>query len=214
MYKLLLEMYRRKPTVFLDLDHTLICAYKQGSPDSMKAQTENLFEPAVTFANYDVYTRPHLTEFLDFLFKNFYVAIWTAASSDYAAVITSELVLRDDKTRRLDMFLTADDTTVASKEMGGVKNLSAIWSVWYADHLIPRNWAFIVDDLPDVQKTQPDKCIAVEPFHASSVRAPEDTVLLDTIKKLKEKLLDETFNKYSSPTPQQQQQPPDDASFN
>ncbi|ABF70610.1 hypothetical protein [Trichoplusia ni ascovirus 2c] len=180
---------RDKPTIFLDLDHTLICAYKQNSEDTELAKNVNFLTPIISFANYDVYKRPHVDKFLKFLFRNFYVAVWTAASNEYAAVITSKVILGDSQTRNLDMFLTDEDTKEAHRELGGVKNLDAIWALWGAHHIIKEGLAVIVDDLPDVMLTQPDKCIHVKPFIASASDAVIDDGLLIAMDEIRSRYL-------------------------
>ncbi|AXN77294.1 CDT phosphatase transcription factor [Heliothis virescens ascovirus 3i] len=165
---------RSRPTVFLDLDNTLICSLRLDSAESEMARNVNGFVPAVIFSDYEVYKRPHLDEFLSYLFENFRVGVWTAASKDYAAVITAELILRKYPNRRLEMFLSSDETRTAGEEVGGVKNLNALWDLWGADVIIERDDAIIIDDLPDVYITQPHRCIPVVAYHAQDADAPTD----------------------------------------
>lgn len=184
-------IYRTRPTVFLDLDHTLICSLKQNSRGS-KVARRNLGDPVVSFANYDVYKRPHVDSFLKHLFENYFVGVWTAASADYAAVVTAHVILASDDSRRLDMMLTSDDTNAASEKLGGNKNLKALWNMWNASDLIPEGWAIIVDDLQEVCDTQPERCVMVEPFDASDANAANDVVLLKAIDDIKTKARNST----------------------
>ncbi|CAL44709.1 22.4 kDa CTD phosphatase [Spodoptera frugiperda ascovirus 1a] len=166
-----------RPTIFLDLDNTLICSLRVRSAESDTAKTVNGLVPTIVFADYEVYKRPHLDEFLTYLFDNFRVAVWTAASRDYAAVITSEFILRNHPDRELELFLSGEDTRIASEELGGVKNLNALWDLWDVSSVMDRGDALIIDDLPDVFTTQPDKCIPIVAYYAQDPRAVKDDAL-------------------------------------
>jgi TFIIF-interacting CTD phosphatase-like protein len=67
--------------LILDLDETLIYA------------TKTVLERQADFRvyKYHVYRRPHLDAFLQHCFDWFTVAVWTSASSDYAAEIVSTI---------------------------------------------------------------------------------------------------------------------------
>ena len=46
---------------------------------------------------YIICERPHLSDFMDWLFKNFNVSVWTAASKDYALFIIKILYYVEKK---------------------------------------------------------------------------------------------------------------------
>jgi hypothetical protein len=51
---------------------------------------------------YIIFERPGLQQFLTFLFKNFNVSIWTAASKDYALFIIDKIIIAGNKNRKID----------------------------------------------------------------------------------------------------------------
>lgn len=73
--------------VILDIDETLVYATK----DCLKIVHD------FKIADYFVYRRPYLNEFVDFVDDNFPFAIWSSASDDYVMEMTRQLDL-DQKT--------------------------------------------------------------------------------------------------------------------
>ena len=93
--------------VILDLDNTIICAvemdYYKKNKDKMGLLDTNLkYED---FDNsYRIYQRPHLEEFLTFVFRNFNVAIFTAASKDYGLFILDNIIRKIIPDQELSFF--------------------------------------------------------------------------------------------------------------
>ena len=98
-------MTKKKFNVFLDLDQTLISAEANDEFDF-----NNSKEKSKKFTSYDmdgyyiVFERPGLQDFLDYLFANFNVSIWTAASKDYAIFIIDKLYLKIQKESWIGFF--------------------------------------------------------------------------------------------------------------
>jgi TFIIF-interacting CTD phosphatase-like protein len=72
-----------KKLLILDIDETLIYATEE--PLDRKAEFK--------VAQWYVYCRPYLSEFLQFCFDNFKVAIWTSADPNYAEAIVANTML-------------------------------------------------------------------------------------------------------------------------
>ena len=81
----------KKFNIVLDLDQTLISSedLKDFVPDQKKMSH---FKHAKMDNSYITFERPHLQEFLDFLFKNYNVSIWTAATKNYALFIINKFI--------------------------------------------------------------------------------------------------------------------------
>jgi TFIIF-interacting CTD phosphatase-like protein len=96
-------MNKTKLNIILDLDQTIISAESAEEYDKAKNKTK---EKKFIFHNmdnyYTIFERPGLQIFLDYLFKNFNVSIWTAASKDYALFIIDNIILQNKKERQLD----------------------------------------------------------------------------------------------------------------
>ena len=113
---------------------------------------------------YIVFERPHLQKFLDYLFKNFNVSIWTAASKDYACFIIDNIVLQD-KNRKLDyIFFSYHCDISKKKKKRAQKSLELLWDIFKLPKYNKKN-TIIIDDYDHVHKTQPENCILVEPFN-------------------------------------------------
>ena len=81
-----------KPNIILDLDQTLISAEVSEEHNFKKYEMKSkLFDYKDMDGYYIVYERPGLQKFLDYLFENFNVSIWTAASKDYALFIIEKI---------------------------------------------------------------------------------------------------------------------------
>lgn len=77
--------------VLLDLDNTIICTHfeKDIQDDINYDFTFNLHN-----RKYAVLIRPHLDKFLDYLFDNFLVYVWTSATKEYAEIIVDKVIKR------------------------------------------------------------------------------------------------------------------------
>ena len=123
-----------KPMVYLDLDNTLLHSipseefhkkFKTKLDKDLlatkmnKTKVYDMKDDGKSY--YLVFERPYVQEFLDFLFENFSVNVWTAATKDYAAFIIEHLVLNNRKNRKLD-YVFVNYHTKKSKNRYGKKS--------------------------------------------------------------------------------------------
>ena len=173
----------KKLNVILDLDQTLISAEALEEFDLEKHE-----EKMKNFKFYDmdeyyrVFERPGLQKFLDYLFKNFNVSVWTAASKDYALFIIDKTILKK-KSRKLDYVFFAYHCEISEKIKNGRKDLSILWDVYNLDGYSKKN-TIIIDDLTDIHKLQPKNCIRIKPFEFLKNGSENDVAF----EKVKEKL--------------------------
>jgi hypothetical protein len=92
-----------KLLVVLDLDQTLIVARNL---EDNRFQTNYDFN--INQQNWVAYKRPHLDEFLEYVFTNCEVCIWTAGSKPYAECVLKHILKPNQVPRRV---LSVDDTT-------------------------------------------------------------------------------------------------------
>ena len=82
--------------IILDLDNTIISAEETDKFNFKKNKNKTL---KFSFHNMDdyyiIFERPNIQVFLDFIFKNFNVSIWTAATKDYALFIIENVILKN-----------------------------------------------------------------------------------------------------------------------
>ncbi len=173
----------KKPHIFLDLDQTLISAEPTEEYDFKKNENK-----AKKFLSHDmdkmyiVFERPGLQEFLDYLFKNFDVSIWTAASKDYALFIIDKIICPKSKrdSRKLNFIFFSYHCGYSEKNIGNIKKLSLLWDV-YGFKDFEKDNTFILDDNTEVYKGQEDNCILVKPFEFNEENSENDKYLKDLI---------------------------------
>lgn len=181
-----------KKLILLDLDNTLICAEDL---DSIKDETR-IVKAREKFRNvrmedyYDIFERPNLQEFLDYLFENFSVGIWTASSKEYAIFVVKNFITHPNNkvktNRKLQLFLCSHHCNVSKKHFKGVtKDLKLISDKWNLKNLKD---VILVDDLENLAEHQPNNVIQIKPFFYDKDEAYDDKELLkikESLKKLK-----------------------------
>lgn len=175
--------YNQKPnSIILDLDQTLIAGELLSEIKTQitdKKELKKLFQQLDDYGllygksefkssdgeTYLIFGRPYLQEFLDILFLNFNVSVWTAASKDYAYFVINNFILLPNTNRKLDFIYTRKDCELLMDEHGEflTKPLTKIFD----DKSIPLYSHFntiILDDNEDVYKIQKNNCIKIAPF--------------------------------------------------
>jgi TFIIF-interacting CTD phosphatase-like protein len=162
--------------VVLDLDQTLISAEASNEYDfkANRAKAKK-FEFHDMDGYYVVFERPGLQPFLDYLFKNFNVSVWTAASKDYALFIIDKIILTKPN-RHLDWVFFSYHCDISKKKKDGSKDLSLFWDE-YKLAGYDRDNTVIIDDYDEVHKTQPDNCIIAFPFEFTDKGSDKDDYL-------------------------------------
>jgi TFIIF-interacting CTD phosphatase-like protein len=174
-----------KKLVLLDLDNTLICSEDldniKDSEALEHAKKHLVHQKMVNY--YQIFERPHLQEFLSFLFENFKVGIWTASSKDYAIFIVKNFIIKDYNNRKLDLFLCSHHCNVSKRNYKGVSKhlnlLSDKWKLADTDNII------LIDDLEELREKQENTVITVKPFFYNSDLAHKDKELIELTKILK-----------------------------
>jgi hypothetical protein len=175
--------YKRK-LVVLDLDATLISAQNLDKYDkNAERKKSSKFEQQYTMDGYyHIIARPNLDIFLDFLFKNFRVAVWTAASQLYALSIIDKLILT--KANRELEFILFDYHNEDSMERGrGTKDLDLLKTFYGMD--LGNKDVVIIDDFEDVCKVNKGRAIRAKFFEYKKKNSHNDKFLLNVIPKLK-----------------------------
>jgi TFIIF-interacting CTD phosphatase-like protein len=146
-----------KLNVFLDLDETIVSANTLSGPE--KNRLDDFFY--LKFGK-DMYIviRPFTRVFLDYLFKNFNVHVWTAASKEYAEFVVRNVVMVDRDPSELKLLLWDEHVKIAHNLHGGYKDLRLVEGI---DSIRMHN-TLIIDDNIDVYKSQPNNTILVKQF--------------------------------------------------
>lgn len=174
-----------KPAIILDLDQTLISAEASEDLDFKKYTEKSLlFRSDDMDGYYIVYSRPYLQEFLDYIFKNFNVTIWTAASKDYALYIIENIILDKKPDRKLDFIFFSYHCDLSKKKKKYSKELCMLWDIHKLPGYSSKNTVIIDDFKEDVHKCQPNLCIVAQPFEFTTEGSENDTFLKDIIPEL------------------------------
>lgn len=173
-----------KKTVVLDLDQTLISAedavtfnFKKYKEKTKKFRSHNMDD------YYIIFERPYLQEFLTFLFDNFNVCVWTAATKDYALFIIENIVLASKQNRKLDYILFNYHCNISENQTDNTKNLNMFYK---HNKKYKKSNTLILDDYDEVYNTQPSNCIIAEEFRFKNSGSENDTFLRDIIPFMKE----------------------------
>jgi len=186
---------KQKEHIILDLDQTLISSEPKEEFD-FKKNKQKLKK--ITHHNMDdyyiVFERPGLQEFLDYIFKNFNVSIWTAASKDYALFIIDNIIIGKHTERKLNFVFFSYHCNISKRIKKHTKDLSMLWSVYNLPEFSNVN-TFILDDYDEVYNTQPHNCIIAKPFEINKEGSENDMFLKELMQKLKNKKIKSVFKK-------------------
>ena len=177
--RLTLKRKMKKKLIVLDLDATLISAQSCSTFNEKKeAKKKSKFKFFKMDNYYIVFARPNLQIFLDYIFKNFRVAVWTAASQLYALSVIENFILSSPG-RRLDfvMFDYHNEHSISNGK--GTKDLSLLKSFYGLDF----NDVIILDDYSEVCKTNPVNSIKAKFFDYKKRNSQKDDFLLRVISK-------------------------------
>jgi TFIIF-interacting CTD phosphatase-like protein len=169
-----------KGNILLDLDQTLISAESTTEEDEFDWEKHGDKAKKFKYKDMDgyyiVFERPGLQKFLDFLFANFNVSVWTAASKDYALFIIEKIILQGKKNRHIDWVFFSYHCDISKRIKNGTKDLSIIWEEYSIPGYTKDN-TVIIDDYDEVYKTQPDNCIIAFPFEFTDDGSENDRYL-------------------------------------
>lgn len=177
-----------KKNIILDLDNTLISAE---AIEDFPFDDEGMKEKAIQFILHDmdgyyiVFERPHVQSFLDWLFENYNVSVWTAASKDYALFIIQRILL--NKKRKLNHILFSYHCSLSKQLFNGdTKNLKFLFDVIKMPGYNANN-SIIIDDLDTIYESQPNNCIHIKEFNIFDKDSELDDQLIHVQQQIKDK---------------------------
>jgi TFIIF-interacting CTD phosphatase-like protein len=172
--------------VILDLDNTLLCAEVLMTfpfHDKGMKQKATKFDIHDCDGYYMIFERPFLKDFLDYIFTHFRVAVWTAASKDYALFVINNIILANHPNRVIDFIMFGYHCDVSKRILSGTKDLRLLFDIISLDGY-KRSNTVIIDDLEQVYKIQPRQAIQIKPFEFHESGSDKDTALVKTMKLL------------------------------
>lgn len=151
----------KKLNVILDLDETVVHFLKEAKwaevPDADKPKYQ-------THGTKNVFVlRPHLREFMNELFANYNVSIWTWSDADYANDVAN--ILTDKHPEKFANIWSEAHANEAAEIHDCSKDLNYIWYTLNARGFQPCN-TILVDDLPGnvLNSCNVKNTIQVKPF--------------------------------------------------
>ena len=115
--------------IILDLDQTLISSESLKSLDweKYKDKEKHFTVPTIMEDYYKIFERPYLQEFLNFLFTNFNVCIWTAGTQSYFSFIVDNIIIKKHADRHLKTVLFSCHCDDSNAKKDGTKDLRMLW---------------------------------------------------------------------------------------
>jgi TFIIF-interacting CTD phosphatase-like protein len=158
-----------KMNVVLDLDNTLLETVPNALFNTFPQGFINKFN-VVDFPDIQakVVLRPGLRSFLDYLFDNFNVSVFTAAEKDYSKFIRDNIVAPDNSytyngtPKILYKALDGRHNVFSLQKYGKFKDLRIMKDFNIPD--IASCNTLLIDDLDDVQAANPNNVIRILPF--------------------------------------------------
>lgn len=185
-----------KLNFIFDLDQTIISGEPREEYDFEKNKKKaSKFRFEIMENYYIIFERPYLQQFLTFIFKNFNVSIWTAASKDYALFIIEKIIIAGNKDRKLDYIFFSYHCGLSKKyKKDSSKELSILWNKYKLPGYNENNVVIFDDYFEDVHKNQKENCIIAKPFEFKDEDSNKDKVLKILEKYLKEIVLKDPKN--------------------
>jgi TFIIF-interacting CTD phosphatase-like protein len=181
----------KRINILLDLDNTLISSITKDEEKSILKPRMKFFTWKEMEGYYKIFERPKLQQFLDFLFENFHVSVWTAASKTYALFIIENFILTKPE-RRLKYIFFSHHCKHSKKVKRTQKSIQMLVDEYNLQEFAKNT--YIIDDHPEVFNAQPDRCLHVKEFEFTDRKSFEDNELeQDILPKLK-KILAQDMN--------------------
>lgn len=172
----------KKINIILDLDQTLISSEVPSKVNRMGKKVMK-FDSHMLESEYVVFGRPHLQEFLEYLFEHFNVSVWTAASKSYALFIIDKFILTNPS-RKLDFIFFSYHCQLSKKVKNELKSVSILWDVFGLAGYNTSN-TLIIDDNDEVFRNQKCNCFHIKPFSVLGKDSEYDNELVYLVEKLK-----------------------------
>ena len=165
----------KKLNVILDIDETLIYFIRHNlrahSWDTLSAAEKAKYEFIETSHKDIIVIRPHLQEFLTYLFKHCNVSLWTLSEQEYAEGIAEKFVAPKGSGRKLKHIFNADDDDnhdiAASSLYGNNKDLNWLWYSYAEKYpCFSECNTILIDDLPNnaLNTSNRKNSIKINPF--------------------------------------------------
>lgn len=181
--------YKKKILIILDLNDVLICRVRT---DIRNRMIKNNSWPTLRRFKFhdDVYIRPNLDPFLDFLFAHFYVGIWSSAKL-YNIQTLLERTMNHKQRSQLQFIMHQDDCKIVNRRRPllplKLKPMSRLWQSkqYNPDCLFDDLNTLFIDDSYEANEENMANCVVIPTFDVSYPDCNDDGVLNELIQYLK-----------------------------
>ena len=172
----------KKNIIILDLDSTLVHSLDDKERKRFKGDLTKY--SSTDTEEFLVIHRPNVQLFLDFLFDNFKVGVWSAGDKEYVHMVVKHVISCKPK-RKLQFILSFDECTQSQDYYGNLKDLRLLWHKLGHKYCNINN-TLIIDDYNKVVAHQKCNAIHVAKFNVlKDTNSHEDKELKSVIKHLK-----------------------------
>jgi len=190
-----------KLNIILDLDNTLVHTITASEYYSIPYTERSKFitKQLQSSSNMITCERPHLQTFLDYLFRNFNVAVYTLGTREYAIEIVQKCILSVPG-RHIDFVLHRQNAIESSFMYPlTLKDLRYVWNNVRAYGYMKCN-TFIIDDNATVRRSNIHNTISFEKFEMNR-HSYKDRALITAVGLLKNlKAIYHSSNKLTCPS--------------
>lgn len=180
--------------IFLDIDETLISAIEVDEYHQMKEKLDAKKVPYTIFEDYYyIFERPGVQEFLDYVFANYNVSVFTAAHKDYALHIIKN-VIEQKPERRLDYIFFTYHCKLSTRKYKNHKFMQMIWNDFNIKGYDETN-TIIIDDKEELLDRQPDNVLNCYPYDIMEDKSDDDVDLKRIIKEIEKRNIGEKEEK-------------------
>ncbi len=173
-----------KINIGLDLDNTILNSISQAEFDNLSKSKKDSLD-YIKIDDFYTFTRPGLQKFLDKLFKNFNVFVWTAGNKPYMTSILEKIIMIDPN-RKLDIVLCDNTCDFTECKFGAIKDMRYLWQILKLKGYSEHN-TFLIDDLPEIYENDKKHVINIKSF---DVVEGKNVVLDKELEKVYKKIVD------------------------
>lgn len=172
--------------VLLDLDATIICSTDSDKPSLSTDEYKRLqhLEHHRMDDLYTIFERPFLQKFLDYLFANYKVSVFTASSKNYCLFIIDKFILTKPERKLEFVFFSYHCNLSKNKYNGNNKRLSLLNFDFELADIFPLETTVLIDDHEGWIKDQSEVVLTIKPYDIYHPDAENDVELVTTIAQL------------------------------
>ena len=178
--------------VLLDLDNTILHTIDDDI-NSLSKHNKNKIKTYphsyhIHPEGFIIFERPHTQDFLDVLFKYFFVSVYTAGTKSYAQYIIRNIIKKKPGRNLVYLFhrhhvQMLDRYFEKKNKIFGHKNLKLLYQIYKPkiEKMIPLSHTYIIDNNKYVSVKQKDKHIPVKDFNVLSNFSEYDNELHEKV---------------------------------